>query len=123
MALPKRVKSGGSYYKGYSKAISAATADYTLEMTLTANDCVINGITIIPTGYGAGDYYKLEHTDSSDTVLETLCETIYNIGANAGHHFDFASLEPMDAGDKLILTYTNVAGVAMTVYTVVERIK
>jgi hypothetical protein len=121
-ALPKRVKSGGSYYKGYKLVVSATPADYTLDMTLT-QACVVNGITIIPDAYGAGDYFKLEHLDENSVVIETLAETVYNVGANAAWQFDFAALEEMLANHKFRLTYTNVAGTAINVYTCVERIR
>ncbi len=64
MALPKRVKSGGTYYKGYKLVVSATPGDYVLDMTLTMQ-CVINAISIIPDTYGAGDYFKLEKLDSA----------------------------------------------------------
>lgn len=122
MALPKRVMRGGSFYKGYKLTVSATPGDYVLDMTLS-QACVINGITVIPDTYGAGDYFKLEHLDAANKVLETLAETVYNIGASAAWQFDFAALEQMDAGHKFRLTYTNVAGSAMNVYTAVERIR
>ena len=122
-ALPKRIKVGGSYYKGYSLTVNAATGDYVLDMTLASDACAINGITIIPSEYGAGDTFKLEHLASDNTVLETLAETVYNVGASVAWQLDFSAIEKMLAGEKFRLTYTNAAGVAMTVYTLVERIK
>ena len=122
MALHKKVKRGGVYYKGYKLTVSAATASYALDMSLT-KQFLVSGITVIPDALGAGDTFKLERTDASDVVLDTYAETIYNIGAYSAWHFDFATLEPFEANDKLKLTYTNVAGVAMTVYTSVEIIK
>lgn len=122
MALNKRVMRGGSYYKGYKLSVSATPGDYVLDMTLSTA-CVINGLTVIPDTYGAGDYFKLEHLDASNNVVKTLGETIYNVGASAAWEFDFAALEQMSAGDKFRLTYTNVAGSALSVYTNVERIR
>jgi len=122
MALPKSVKIGGSYYKGYKLTVGAGAGDYVLDMTLSAA-CVINGLTVIPDAYGAGDYFKLEHLNSSNAVIETLADTVYNVGASAAWEFDFSALERMEPGDKFRLTYTNVAGVALTVYTNLERIR
>lgn len=122
MALPKLVKIGGSFYKGYKLTVDAATGDYVLDMTLSVA-CVINGIAVVPDAYGAGDYFKLEHLNSANEVLATLAETIYNVGANAAWMLDFSALEKMAAGDKFRLTYTNVAGQALSVYTNLERIR
>lgn len=122
MALPKRVKVGGSYYKGYSLTVNASAADYTLDMTLTEASA-INGINIIPDAYGAGDYFTIQHLDSASAIVETLVDTVYNVGASAAWHFDLSALELMGASHKFRLIYTSVAGVAMTVYTCVEHIK
>jgi hypothetical protein len=122
VALGKRVKIGGSYYKGYVLPVSATPGDYVLDMTMTVA-CVINGLTVIPDAYGAGDYFKLEHLNSANVVIKTLGDTVYNVGASAAWEFDFAALESMAANDKFRLTYTNAAGQAMNVYTNVERIR
>ena len=122
MALPKRVKIGGSYYKGYKLVVSATPGDYVLDMTL-AVACIINGISVVPDGYGVGDSFKLEHLNSSNVLVKALGDTIYNVGANAVWQLDFAAYEEMQPGDKLRLTYTNAAGVALNVYTNVERIR
>jgi hypothetical protein len=122
MALPKKVKVGGSYYKGYLLTVSASPGNYVLDMTLS-ECCVINGITVIPDVYGAGDYFTVEHLDPNNKVLRTIIDTVYNVGANAAWLFDFAAMEMMNPGDKFRLTYTNVAGLAINVYTNVERIK
>jgi len=121
-ALPKKVKSGGSYYKGYKLTVDAGTGDYVQDMTETTAS-VVNGITVIPDTYGSGDYFKLEHLDADSNLVETIADTIYNVGANAAWYFDFASLEKMGANHKFRLTYTNVAGVALSVYISIERIK
>ena len=122
MAISKRPMVGGAYYKGYKLTVSATPGDYTLDMTLSDKACAANGITVVPDTYGAGDYFKLEHLNSSNTVLALLASTIHNIGKNAAWVFDFPSLELLDAGDKLRLTYTNVAGKALYVYTNLERL-
>ena len=122
MALAKRVKVGGSYYKGYKLTVSATVGDYVLNMSYTTA-CVINGITVIPDAYGAGDYFKLEHLTSAGVLIRTIAETVYNVGANSAWLFDLAAMESMNPGDVFRLTYTNVAGIAMNVYTNVERIR
>ncbi len=122
MALPKRVKIGGSYYKGYKLVVSATPGDYVLDMTLT-KAAAINGLTVIPDAYGSGDYFTLQHLDASGAVVTTIADTVFNVGANAGWLFDFASLELMGANHTFRLTYTNIAGVAVNVYTNVEHIK
>jgi hypothetical protein len=122
MAIGKRVKVGGSYYKGYKLTVGAAIGDYVLDMT-HADACAINGITVIPDAYGAGDYFKIEHLKSDNSRIRTIIETVYNVGANASWLFDLIALEMMNPGDKFRLTYTNVAGTAMNVYTNVERIR
>jgi hypothetical protein len=122
MALPKDVRVGGAYYKGYKLTVLAPVGDYQLDMTLASKSCAVNGITVVPDVYGAGDYFKLEHLNSDDVVQALLAETVYNIGAHIAWLFDFPAYELMDAGDKFRLTYTNVAGKAMSVYTNLERL-
>ena len=122
MLLAKKVKVGGSYYKGYKLTVNATVGDYVLDMTHT-DGCVINGITVIPDTYGEGDYFKIEHLKSDNTLIRTIIETVYNVGANAAWLFDLVALEMMNPGDKFRLTYTNVAGTALSVYTNVERIR
>jgi len=122
MAIGKKVKVGGSYYKGYALVVSAPPGDYVLDMT-HADACVINGITVIPDKYGEGDCFKLEHLKSDNTLIRTIAETVYNVGANAAWLFDLVALEMMNPGDKFRLTYTNASSTAMNVYTNVERIR
>jgi hypothetical protein len=121
MALQKLVKVGGTFYKGHKLTISATPGDYVLDMTET-NASVINGITVVPDAAGTGDYFKLEHLDENNDLVAALGETVYNMNS-ASIHFGFAALERMGAGHKFRLTYTNVAGSALNVYTIVERIK
>lgn len=121
MALPKRVMVGGAYYKGYKLTVSATPAEYVLDMTLSDRACAANGISVTPDDYGAGDHFKLEHLDASNNVKALLADTVYNIGKNVTQIFDFPSFELLDAGHKMRLTYTNVAGTAMSVYTTLER--
>ena len=122
MALHKRSMVGGAYYKGYKLTVLATPGDYQLDMTLSDKSCAVNGITVVPDMYGASDYFKLEHLDSSNVVQSLLADTVYNIGKSIAWLFDFPAYELMDAGDKFRLTYTNVAGKAMSVYVNLERL-
>lgn len=122
MALPKRVMDGGSYYKGYKLAVTAVIGDHVLDMTMAAKACAINGITVIPDEYGAGDYFKIQHLDADDVEQSLVASTVYNVGKNVAWLFDFATLELLDATHKFRLTYTSVAGTALNVYTTLERI-
>jgi len=122
MALPKRIMTGGAYYKGYQLIVEADAGDYALDMTLADRSCAANGISVTPDQYGAGDYFKLEHLDSTNAVKARLAETIYNAGKNVTIHFDFPAAELMDATDKMRLTYTNVAGTALNLNVILERL-
>lgn len=122
MALPKRVRVGGAYYKGYKLTVSATPGDYVLDMTLADRKCAINGIAVIPDKYGAGDHFKIQHLDSANAVRALIADTIYSIGAHISRQFDFPAYELMDDGDKFRLTYTNVAGIEMSIYIDLERL-
>jgi len=122
MAISKRAMVGGAYYKGYKLTVDATPGDYVLDMTMTDKSCAINGITVVPDTYGAGDYFKLEHLNATNVVQSLLAETVYNIGKSIAWLFDFPAYELMDAGHKFRLTYTNVAGKALYVYTNIERL-
>lgn len=127
MALPKRVKVGGSYYKGYSLVVSSTAGDYVLVVPFTQG-CAINGFSVTPDAYGAGDSFKLLHVDttaaSGGTVVSTLAETVYMLGAGVTISLDFVSLELCSSGDSFRMVYTNSAGTsAVNVYTIVERVQ
>lgn len=122
MALTKRSMVGGAYYKGYKLTVLATPGDYVLDMTMATKACAINGGMIVPDKYGAGDYFILQHLNSSNVVKSLIGDTLYNIGAHIGRTLDFPAYELMDVGDKFRLIYTNVAGVAMTVYVDLERL-
>lgn len=122
MALQKRVKQGGSFYKGYELTVSSKAADYVVDMKETRG-AAVNSISITPDGYGAGDKFQLEHMNSGTTkTIVLMADDIYNPGANVATMFDFPALEMMDAGDVLRFTYTNVASEAMNVHLVVEYV-
>ena len=122
MALNKRVKQGGSYYKGYELIVSSAAASYVVDMK-EAPGVAVNSISITPDGYGAGDKFQLEHMSSDTTrTIVLMAEDIYNPGANVSTMFDFPALEMMDAGDVLRFTYINTASEAMNIHLVVEYV-
>ena len=129
MALGKRVKVAGSFYKGYVLAVAgAANSDHVLDMTVTTSGSAVTGITVIPDTYDAEDYFKLEHFDennvlSPNSVKGVIAETIFNVGANAAIIFDLAALQLFDVNHKLRLTYHSKNGVSLTVHTIVERIR
>lgn len=122
MALPKRIKIGGGYYRGYKCIVSSAPGNY---VTVIANTggAAVNGLSITPDGYGAGDTMKLEHfNDSGGTgaCIALLAEDLYNAGANASIGLDFPSAELVNAGESIKFTYINTASIAMNVYLLAE---
>ena len=121
MALNKAVKIGGSYYKGFELLVSAATGDYVLDMSLAVSSH-INSVSFTPDTYGAGDTMSLKHLSAGGATLATIAETIYNPGAGMAVSLDFPAFEPMLPNEKLRLTYTNTAGKAVAVHTIVEYI-
>ena len=122
MAISKRAMVGGAFYKGYILPVDATPGDYLLDMELSSKACAVNSIAVVCDEYGAGDYFKLEHLDATNVVCALIADSIYNIGAHVSKMFDFPSLELLDMGHKLRLTYTNVAGEALNVYVDLERI-
>ncbi len=128
MALPKRVRDDGhGFYKGCKLTVLGTPGNYVLNMVIADKGSAVNGITVIPDTYGANDYFGLQHLDENDAGYGknsgVIAETIYNVGKSAAIHFDFPELRIMLPGHKFRLTYTNVAGEAMVVYTIVERMK
>jgi len=122
MALNKRVKQGGSYYKGYELVVPATGGNYVLDMK-ELSSAAVNSISMTPDNYGAGDKFQLEHLNSSTTrTLVMMAKDIYNPGANISTMFDFPALEMMDAGDVLRFTYVNAAGSAINMHLVVEYV-
>ena len=122
MALTKRIKVGGSYYKGYKCTVGAGPGDHTLVIAPGRNGA-INSISVTPDGYGIGDTMSLKHySDASATedILAILAEDIYNAGKGATVSLDLPAAEKVNSDESLLFTYTNVAGVAMNVYIIVE---
>jgi len=122
MALEKRVKIGGSYYKGYELIVSSGVGDYILDIAQTAS-ATINSLAVTPDEYGAGDYFTVTHLNSATTsTVIVLADTIYNPGSNTATLFDFPALEPMEPNDVLRVTYTNAATKAVNVHVIVEYV-
>jgi|SRR3990167_165650 len=124
MSLGKKVKIGGSYFKGYQLTVNSAAADYVLHID-TAHQVVINSLQLIPDAYGLGDYITIGHytNTAENAIVDTIADTIYNAGAGAGIDLEFPALEPMLANEDLRITYTNVASVAMVLNIIVEFVR
>ena len=122
MALNKRVKVGGGYYKGYKCAVSSAAGNYS-SVIVNTGGAAMNAMSVTPDEYGAGDTMKLVHySDASGTgtILAVLAEDVYNVGKNASIMFDFPAAELVNAGESVKFTYVNTASVAMNVYLITE---
>lgn len=122
MALPKRIKVGGGYYKGYLCSVSSASGNYTTVITNTSG-AAINGLSITPDQYGSGDTMKVEHMNDADGTGKTLAviaESIYNVGKNAAIMLDFPAAELVNNGESVKFTYINTASIAMNVYLIAE---
>jgi hypothetical protein len=127
MALPKRVKVGGSYYKGHLLPVSSSTGNYPLAIVPSTTGHAVNGVSITPELYGTGDYFGLYHysttATSGGTLIKTLAESIYNVGGGVSIMLDFATLELVNPGESLRFVYTNAATTAMNVYVTVEVVR
>ena len=126
MAIAKRVKQSGTYFQGFKLTVSAGAGNYTQDIALASGACAISSITFTPDKYGATDYITVQHLDANGNILSlrgTLADTIYNLGAGVSIMLDFSSLEIFLAGEKLRVIYTNVAGTAMNLYIIAERVR
>ena len=127
MALPKRVKTGGIYYKGHKLAVSSAPGSYVLAVIPSTTQCAVNAVSVTPDSGGTDDYFDIAVMNttaaSGGTVVKQIATGIYNRGGGISLGFDFAALQLMDIGDSLRITYVNVASIAMPVYITVEAIK
>lgn len=124
MALPKQVKVGGSYHKGYIMPILSTPGDYTLFITLTGSGgAAANGISLTPSEAGPGDTMKVQHMSNrtGGNQLALLAEDIPNMGGGIPINLDFFSMEKLASDESLKVTYTNTASVAMNVFVIVER--
>lgn len=122
MALGKRIKIGGGYYRGYKCAVLSASGNYTTVIANTSG-AAVNGISITPDEYGAGDTMKVEHmNDAAGTgsCLAILAEDIHNAGAGSAVYLDLPAAELVNNGESIKFTYLNTASVAMNVYLIAE---
>jgi|SRR3990167_899550 len=121
MALHKRVKQGGTYYKGYQLVVLATTGDYVLHVD-TDHAVVVNGIQLIPDAYGVGDYITIKHytNTAGNVVVDSIADSIFNAGKNASVELDFPALEPMLPNEDMRIIYTNIAGTAAVLSVIVE---
>ena len=124
MALPKRVKHGGSFFKGYQLAVLSTAGAYVLHISRPEN-FVVNSITFICSDSGAGDYLTAEvyNTTSGGSLLTTLAESMYNPGPGVSMILGFPALEHVAANNDLRFTYVNSGSVALDVNVYVEHIK
>ena len=124
MAIGKKVKTGGAYYKGSTLAVSSASGDYVAYLTISSGGCAVNSIAVIPSSAGSGDTFKLEHVDgtsSGSTVLATIGEALPNMGAGIPINLDFYAQELMLTDHALKITYSNTSSIANTIFIILER--
>ena len=124
MAIGKRVKIGGGHFLGSKVAINAASGEYTKVLT-TTDGAAVNGMTITPDAYGAGDTMKIEHyADAAGTgrVMALIATGIPNMGRLVPIALDFPAAEKIGTGESLVFTYLNTASVAMNVHLITEYI-
>ena len=127
MALAKRVKNGGSYYKGYPLSVASATGAYTLAIIPTTNNFAMNGLAVTPMVYGTGDSFDIYHmattASTGGVIVKTLANSVPNIGGGVSTMLDFASLELVNPGESVRFVYNNVATQAMSVYVTIETLR
>jgi hypothetical protein len=122
MALPKRIKVGGGYFKGAVCVVATASGQYTTVMTNT-DGAALNGISVVPSAYGDGDTFKLEHrADLAGTgrVMAILAEDINNVGAGSVVSLDMPAAELVGTNESIVFTYINTASVPMSVYLIAD---
>jgi len=127
MALPKRTKEGGIFYKGYKLDVLSSTGDYIIALNPSATNCAVNGVSITPDSRGVGDTFSVAHYDNTATtggkLIKQIATGVYNIGGGITISLDFAAMQMMNPNESLRFVYSNVASVAMPVYITVEAIK
>jgi hypothetical protein len=127
MALGKKVKVGGSFYKGHRLSVASSTGEYLLAIIPTTANFAVNGLSITPTSNGDGDYFGVTHVDTTATaggnLISILATNMYNLGGGITIGLDFATLELVKPGESLRFSYYNTATQAMTVFVSVETIQ
>jgi hypothetical protein len=122
MALPKRIKVGGGYFKGAVCSVASGTGEYFTVLTNT-DGAALNGLSVVPTNFGPGDTFKLEHrADLAGTgkVMAILAEDINNVGAGSAVSIHLPAAELVGHKESVVFTYNNVASVAMDVYLIAD---
>jgi hypothetical protein len=122
MALPKRVKIGGGYYKGTVCSVLSDSGLYTVVMTNT-DGAALNGVSIVPSEYGALDTMNIKHyADAAGTgrVMAFIAEDINNIGKGSTISLDLPAAELVGSGESMVFEYVNTASIAMDVYLITE---
>ena len=126
MALPKRTKQGGIRYYGYKLDVSSAAANYPIALIPSSTSCAVNGVSVTPDSAGANDYFDVAHVSTTAAtggmIVKQIATGIYNLGGGITVSLDFASMQMLDAGDSIRVTYVNSASVAMSVFITVEGI-
>ena len=124
MAIGKRVKEGGCYYKGTILPVSSASGTYVTFLSLTGTGgCAVNSLSIVPANAGPGDYVNVEHVQGTagSVVIATLAENLYNMGGGIPINLDFIAMEKVLSGNSIKVSYINTASVAMNVFLILER--
>jgi hypothetical protein len=124
MALGKRIKVGGAYYKGYALAVASASGEYTQVIEETGG-MAVNSISVTPNTFGDGDTWKLIHhagVSGTGDIISVLAQDVNNMGKGAAVMLDFPAAERVDAGESLMFTYLNTASIAGTTYLLVESV-
>jgi len=122
MAVAKRVKIGGVYYKGYVCAVSSSTGDYTV-IIVNSGGGAMNSLSIVPDTYGSGDTMDIQHFDDAGgtgSIVAVIGENLYNLGRSVPINLDFPAAERIDSGHSVKFIYSNAASKAMNVYIVAE---
>lgn len=123
MSINKRVKEGGTYYKGSILSVASTPGDYAAFLSVSSGGSALNSLAIVPSSAGSGDYVTVQHVKGTagSTVIATLAENLYNMGAGVPINLDFICLEKVLAGNSIKVTYTNVATIGMSVVFILER--
>ena len=122
IATTKYETDGSTYYKGGKLSIGATTGDKTLDVIVTSATKVV-GITITPDTAGASDPISVAVYDTTPTLVETIAESIYNLGANISIGLDFPKEVDVPASYKLRTIYNNASGTAKVLNVIVEYLK
>ncbi len=113
MALPKRTKQGGIRYYGYKLDVSSAAANYPIALIPSSTSCAVNGVSVTPDSAGANDYFDVAHVSTTaatgGVIVKQIATGIFNIGGGITVSLDFASMQMLNTGDSIRVTYVNVA--------------